>query len=261
MIGVFDSGIGGLTVVKSIMAAFPDYDITFFGDTARTPYGIKNPETIIEHTVNSARFLVNNGARLMVIASNTASSIASEILHKTFGLPVFEVINPTVESAISASPGVRIGIIGTRSTVSSGIYESRIKTRLPTAVTTAAACPLIVPLVEEGWFKRPETAMIVKKYLHPLKVRQIDTLILGCSHYPVLKELIQRKIGRRVRIVDTPAAVTENIKFFLRSHPELDTQMLKTGTHQYYVSGLTPQLNRIAQFMINRYVELRHVKI
>ena len=193
MIGIFDSGIGGLTVVRAIMDELPGYDLVYFGDTARTPYGTKSRQTVIDYSLQNTEFLIKQGAKMIVMACNTASSVATESLKKNFNLPIYEVITPAVRLALEKTQKSVIGVIGTRATINSGIYEKKIKKQNPNARVYSAACPLLVPLVEEGWLKKPETRMIVKKYLHPLKVRQIDTLILGCTHYPILKSIIQQK--------------------------------------------------------------------
>ncbi|MEJ2656501.1 MAG: glutamate racemase [Desulfobacterales bacterium] len=188
MIGIFDSGIGGLTVVRSVMEHLPGYDIVYFGDTARTPYGTKSADTVINYSLENIDFLLQHGAKIVVIACNTASSVASIRVAETFDVPIFEVVTPASEQAVNRSEISVVGIIGTRATVKSGIYEKKIKKMKPEAKVYSVACPLLVPLVEEGWMKKPETMMIIKKYLLPLKVRQIDTLILGCTHYPLLKD-------------------------------------------------------------------------
>ncbi|MBW1747843.1 MAG: glutamate racemase, partial [Deltaproteobacteria bacterium] len=215
MIGIFDSGIGGLTVVKSLMEELPGYNMIYFGDTARTPYGSKSPETVVRYALENTDFLLKQGAKLIVMACNTASSVAADRVAENYDIPIFEVVTPATEQAVKISNTLTIGVIGTRATVKSGIYEHKIMALKPDAKVYSAACPLLVPLVEEGWMKKPETVMIIKKYLHPLKVRQIDTLILGCTHYPLLKDKIQRKIGKRVHIIDSSIAIAENVKFFL----------------------------------------------
>ena len=218
MIGIFDSGIGGLTVVRALMHQLPGYDFVYFGDTARTPYGTKSPDTVIEYALQDTEFLLKKGAKIIVMACNTASSVATERVGDAFRIPIFDVIAPAVERSLAASSNGRIGVVGTRATVDSGIYQRKIEAVRPEAKVFAAACPLLVPLVEEGWLKKPVTAMIVKKYLHPLKVRQIDTLILGCTHYPLLAGVIQRKIGKRVAIIDSSVGVAAAVKSFLSRH-------------------------------------------
>jgi glutamate racemase len=261
MIGIFDSGIGGLTVVKSLMEQLPGYDLIYFGDTARTPYGSKSPETVIRYSLENTDFLLQQGAKIIVMACNTASSVAADPVRETFKVPIFEVVTPAAEISTQASRKLRVGIIGTRATVKSGIYEKKIKAIRPEAKVYSAACPLLVPLVEEGWLKKPETVMIIKKYLHPLKVRQIDTLILGCTHYPLLKDKIQRKIGKRVAVIDSSIAVSEKVKDFLRNHPDVDHRLGKEGEFRLFVSDVTDQFEKIARATLNKKVLLEHVQI
>jgi glutamate racemase len=216
MIGVFDSGIGGLTVVRALLETLPHHSIIYLGDTARTPYGSKSARTIIKYSLNNTRFLLKKGADIIVIACNTASSYAYDAVKARYDIPVFEVIGPGAALAVRLSRRKRIGVIGTRATVASGVYEQRIKQYQPETFVIAAACPLLVPLVEEGWLNKPETRMLVRKYLQPLKNRQIDTLVLGCTHYPVLRPTIQRKIGLRVKLVDSAEAIALQVKDHLR---------------------------------------------
>jgi glutamate racemase len=261
MIGIFDSGIGGLTVVRSLMKQLPDYDIIYFGDTARTPYGSKSPETVVGYALQNTEFLLKQGAKIIVMACNTASSVASDHVTKNFDIPIFEVISPASAKAIENSRNLIVGIIGTRATVKSGIYEKKIKAIKPKAKVYSVACPLLVPLVEEGWIEKPETVMIIKKYLHPLKIRQIDTLILGCTHYPLLMDKIQRKIGKRVTVIDSSIALAENIKDFLDTHPEVDNFLGKKGEFRLFVSDVTDQFEKTAETTLKRKVLLEHIKL
>ena len=261
MIGIFDSGIGGLTVVKALMEHISGYDIIYLGDTARTPYGTKSSETVKKYALENTEFLLNKGAKIIIIACNTASSVATESVTENFDVPIFEVITPAVELSMNTSHKPSIGIIGTRATVKSGIYEKKIKEMNPQARVYSKACPLFVPLVEEGWLNKPETRMIVKKYLHSLKVRQINTLILGCTHYPLLKDIIQKKIGKRVRIIDSSIAVASNVKAFLEKHQEVDDMLSKKGKYTFFVSDVTEQFEKTATTMVKRNINLNHVKI
>ena len=261
MIGIFDSGIGGLTVVRAIMDELPGYDIIYFGDTARTPYGSKSSQTVIDYSVQNTEFLIKQGAKMIVMACNTASSVATDTLKKNFNLPIFEVISPAVSRSLKETKKAVIGVIGTRATINSGIYEKKIKEQNPDARVYSAACPLLVPLVEEGWLTKPETRMIVKKYLHPLKTKQIDTLILGCTHYPILKSIIQHKIGKRVRVISSSTAVAEQIKLFLSSSPEIDQKLSKNGKSEFFVSDLTPQFEKTAKSVIRQHIQLNHVRL
>ena len=261
MIGIFDSGVGGLTVVRAILDKIPGYDIVYFGDTAHTPYGTKSAETVVGYTINNIEFLLSQGARLIVIACNTASSFATPRVLKKFALPIFEVITPAVNQALEASTRLNFGIIGTRATISSGIYEKKILKSRPMARIYSAACPLLVPLVEEGWLKKRETAMIVKKYLQPLKNRQIDTLILGCTHYPLLKNVIQTKIGKRVKLVDSSICISESIKHFLDNNRDIERQLGQNGNLSLFVSDVTDQFKKIAQLTLKTDITFECAKI
>lgn len=261
MIGIFDSGIGGLTTARAVMNVLPDYDIVYFGDTARTPYGSKSRTTVIHYALEDTRFLLQKGAKMIVAACNTASSMATETLKQHFGLPIFEVISPAVVQAVETSAHPRIGIIATRATTQSGIYEKKIRQLNPDAKVYSVAAPLLVPLVEEGWLDRPETRMIVKRYLHPLKTRQIDTLILGCTHYPLLENIIRRKMGKRVTIINSSVVVAENLRTYLQQHPEVDAQLGKNGQAEYFVSDITAQFEKTAHTILKRKCRLHHVAI
>ena len=250
MIGVFDSGIGGLTVVKALMEKLPAQDITYLGDTARTPYGNKSADTIIKYSIKNTQFLLRQGARLIVIACNTASSYAFEAVSEHYHLPVFEVIGPGAQQAVALSRRLRIGVIGTRATIASGGYERAIKKLRPRAKVVASSCPLLVPLVEEGWIHKPETAMIVRKYMHPLKTRQIDTLILGCTHYPVLRKIIQRKIGARVTLVDSAEAIAQRVKAYLEVHPLNEYKDVESRELKIFVTDTAEQFQKTAHLIL-----------
>ena len=261
MIGIFDSGVGGLTVVKAILDKIPGYDIVYFGDIAHTPYGTKSAETVIGYTINNIEFLVRQGAKVIIIACNTASSVASAQVCDQFAFPIFEVITPAVTQALKASANQTFGIIGTRATITSGVYEKKIIKRLPTARIYSIACPLLVPLVEEGWLRKRETAMIVKKYLHPLKTRQIDTLILGCTHYPLLKDVIQRKIGKHVQLIDSSICISKRLKRFLADNRDIDRQLGQNGNLSLFVSDVTDQFKKIAQMTLKTHITFERVRL
>ncbi len=256
MIGIFDSGIGGLTVARALMDHLPGYDIVYFGDTARTPYGSKSSKTVIDYSMEDSEFLIQQGAKIIVMACNSASSVATECITRRFDVPIFEVITPAVEMAAHFKKEQRIGVIGTRATINSGIYERKIKEMDPDAKVYSIACPLLVPLVEEGWLKKPETRMIVKKYLYPLKVRQVTSLILGCTHYPLLKTIIQRKIGKRVNIIDSSLAISGKVKAYLDGHPDLDKVLNKSGMFRLFVSDITEQFEKTARYILKKSVRL-----
>lgn len=259
MIGIFDSGVGGMTVARAVEQRLPQYRMVYFGDVARTPYGSKSRETIVSYARQDTEFLLSQGARLIIVACNTAASVASDVLRREFSEPVFEVITPAVERAVAGSRSGRIGVIGTRATVRSGEYEKKIMAHGPEYRVFSQACPLLVPLVEEGWLNKRETKMIVRRYLHPLKLRQIDTLVLGCTHYPLLKELIQPRIGSRVGIIDSSEAVAESLAAFLETHPDIEAQLARQGENRYYVSDVTEAAVDIARKVFGREVLLEKV--
>ena len=263
MIGVFDSGIGGLTVVRSIMDQLPDEPIVYLGDTARTPYGNKSSDTIIKYSLNNVEFLLRQGADVIVIACNTASSHAYAAISSHYGLPVFEVIGPGAQLAVERSRKMRIGVIGTRATIASGAYVRHIKALCPQASVFAAPSPLLVPLVEEGWQNKPETAMIVRKYLRPMKNRQIDTLILGCTHYPVLRNVIQRKMGANVALVDSAEAVAAKVAQHLRDEGRKCLSHGKAGQCQcrIYVTDIADQFQITARRILQRPLDIEHADI
>ena len=256
MIGVFDSGIGGLTVVRALLERLPAADIVYLGDTARTPYGSKSPETVTRYALEDTQFLIEQGADVIVVACNTVSSVAMESIRAAHRLPVFEVIIPAVRMALEVSLGLRIGVIGTRTTVQSGVYEKRIREYRPGARVFSAACPLLVPLIEEGWLRKPETTRIVKKYLAPLKMHRIDTLILGCTHYPLLKKTIQLKIGRRVAVIDSAAAVAADLQNFLNGPTRSSADAPPGGRLRLFVSDRTDQFEKTARAILGRRVPL-----
>lgn len=247
MIGVFDSGIGGLTVLRALKKELPEYSFIYFGDTARTPYGSKSPETILKYGREDAAALLALGAKMIVIACNTVSAAAALTLRQELGVPVFEVIAPAAASALLATKNKRIGVIGTRSTIGSGAYQKMLSDLSGNTVSvTAEACPLFVPLVEEGWEETPEASAIVKKSLNRIKSEGIDTLILGCTHYPLLRKSIEEEIGSGVTLVDSAGAVALEIKKFLKEDSKTDNILDKTGKLSIFVSDKTSHVSEIA---------------
>lgn len=226
-IGVFDSGLGGLSVLKHFLADLPRHDYLYLGDTARLPYGEKSPDTIYEYSRQGADFLFRRGCRLVVIACNTASSLALRRLQQEY-LPahypdrrLLGVIRPLAESLATLPPGKTIGVIGTKATIASGAYEAEIKKLGLDHKIVAQATPLLVPLIENGWADKPETKMILKKYLHSFKVKQVQALILACTHYPLLYRDFRRLLGKRVYLPDPGEIVSRSLAAYLQRHPEL----------------------------------------
>jgi glutamate racemase len=202
-IGVFDSGIGGLTVVRELRARLPDESIIYFGDTARVPYGAKSPATVARYSEEAAAFLLSRDVKLIVIACNTATAHAFDRLSTTLPVPVIGVIEPGARAAVSASRTGRIGVIGTAGTIRSGAYDLAVRRRLDSARVYAQPCPLFVPLVEEGLCDGEATRIIAREYLEPLREMDVDVLILGCTHYPLLRPLLQDVMGPDVTLVDS----------------------------------------------------------
>lgn len=260
MIGIFDSGVGGMTVVHAVEQALPGYDLVYFGDLARTPYGSKSPETIRRYTQQNIDFLIGKGARLIIIACNSAASVTTEEMLARFELPIFDVINPAVGRVVDlvsqADTKMKVGIIGTRATVKSGIYSRKIEAAVPNCRVIAQECPLLVPLVEEGWLDKRETKMILRRYLQPLRALQVDALVLGCTHYPLLKRLIQPRIGKRVRIIDSSEEVSSSLKQYLASHPSLDATLFRGGENRFYVSDVTEAALATASKIFGRRIDL-----
>jgi glutamate racemase len=216
-IGIFDSGIGGLTVLRELMLRLPQESFIYLGDTARLPYGSKSPETIARYLEQNIAFLKFSGVKAVVVACNSASTALLGRHPDHYTIPVYNVIEPGARKAVTASLQGRIGVLGTKATVLAQSYPRCIHALLPTAFVIQQACPLLVPLVEEGWENDPLTNLIVYRYVHQVVVSGIDTLILGCTHYPVLRESIGRVAGQSITLVDSAAAVGEEIELDLQT--------------------------------------------
>ncbi len=234
-IGVFDSGLGGLTVVKEMLSVLPKENIIYFGDTARVPYGTKSRETIIRYSREIIEVLLKHKVKMVVVACNTASSLALDVLRKECPVPVVGVIDPGARKAALSTNSKKIGIIATHSTVKSGKYGRRIVDFEPQADVTSLPCPLFVPLVEEGWFDHDITFQVAREYLKPLKKKNIDTLILGCTHYPLLTKTIARVMGPKVMLIDSAREVALVVKDILGVQSRLNQQK-KKPQHLYLVS-------------------------
>lgn len=262
MIGIFDSGVGGMTVARAIEQLCPGLPYIYFGDLAHLPYGSKSRDMLIEYSRRNTDFLIRQGARIIVIACNSASSMASRTLRENYPLPIIDVISPAVRRAAEVSTSGRIGLIGTRATVDSGVYTKRLQAIRPDCVIHAHACPLLVPLVEEGWLKRRETRMIVRHYLRPLRDRQIDTLILGCTHYPLLGELIAPRIGKRVHIIDSSIEAALHLKTLLDEDTALRASLHAPGVEsRFYVSDRSSPLQSLAASIFGRAVHLEKIDV
>ncbi len=208
-IGVFDSGIGGLTVVRSLMERLPFESIVYFGDTARVPYGIKSVETINRYALQITEFLLKKNVKLLIVACNTMAAVAYQAIRDISPVPVLEVIEASAKIAASSTRSKAIGVIGTPATINSNAYARAIHLLDREAKVFSQACPLFVPLVEEGWLDHPATRLVAEEYLKPVLVEHIDTLVLGCTHYPLLKPLFQDIVGEGVRLIDSAEAMAE----------------------------------------------------
>jgi glutamate racemase len=218
-IGVFDSGLGGLTVARAIREALPHEDILYLGDTARVPYGTRSARTVMRYARGCADVLVKRGIKLLVVACNTVSAVAIEMLRVELDIPVLGVIEPGARAAVSATRSHKIGVIGTAGTIASGAYPREVAAISSRAEVFGAAAPLLVPLVEEGWLEGDVPRLAIERYLGPLRSHEVDTLVLGCTHYPMLRTLIERVarevLGEETRVVDSAQATAAELREML----------------------------------------------
>lgn len=259
-IGIFDSGVGGLTVVKQIMKELPNEDLVYFGDTARVPYGSKSKDTVTKFSEQIIRFLKTKNVKAIVIACNTVSSNCYESLINTFPeLPIIEVVTPGVESCLATTKNKRVGLIGTVGTVTSGSYEKKLKDADSEIEVYKKACPLFVPLAEEGWVNNEVAKLTAKSYLNELMDKKIDSLILGCTHYPILKACIGEIVGEDVTIVDPAKATALRLKKYIQTHSMNNLQ--EKGTHIFYVSDNNSQFDIICKRVLNEICKAEQVDI
>jgi glutamate racemase len=214
-IGIFDSGIGGLTVLKELVAALPRENTIYLGDTARVPYGIRSPETVTRYSFENTRFLLSQEIKMLVVACNTASAISLEAVQREFPLPVIGVLEPGARAAVRTTRKRKIGIIGTEATVGSGAYEKTIRRLGADIEVYAQACPLFVPLVEEGWIENDVAELVARRYLAPFKDTGIDVLVLGCTHYPLLKKVITGIVGSGITLIDSATETAREVSAVL----------------------------------------------
>ena len=247
-IGIFDSGVGGLTVVKEVINVLPKEDIIYFGDTARVPYGSKSKELVYKFSCQIIKFLKEKNVKSIIIACNTVSSNCYEDLQKQFSnIPIIEVLEPGVSSAIKSTNNRKIGVIGTEATIKSGKYEKKIKEKLLDCQVYSKACPLFVPLAEEGFLEENITLDIVKMYLKDFFKKDIDSLILGCTHYPLLKNSIKKVVGQNVNIVDPAFETALKMKDYLEKNNMANN---KGGKHKFYVSDKNDKFDFICSLVL-----------
>lgn len=250
-IGVFDSGVGGLTVAKEIFNLLPQENVIYLGDTARVPYGTRDNKTINEFSEDLVKFLLKKEVKALVIACNTMSAISYDVIKKLADdIPVVDVIAPTVEHAIDATESNAIGVIGTRATINSNEYVNQIKSKANNIDILQTACPLFVPLVEEGFVGKESTKLIAKSYLEEINKSNIDALILGCTHYPMLKDVLNEVTGDSVKIIDSAFPTAEKLKFVLKEKDLLNLDN-KDPRHEFYVTDNATRSKEIADLFFS----------
>jgi len=256
-LGVFDSGIGGLTVARALFERLPRESVIYFGDTARVPYGPKSPDTVRRYSAEILAYLLRRGVKAVVVACNTSTAHALGALQQQSPVPVVGVIEPGARAAVAATRSGTIGVIGTAGTVASGAYERAITALRPGARVHSRPCPLFVPLVEEGWFEHPAAELIAREYLEPLRHANVDVLVLGCTHYPLLKPLLARVMGPDVRLVDSAEETATVVSGELQ---RLD--LLANGAshdHQFVVSDDEPHFRKVGALFLGE--KLKQVEV
>ncbi|HVO91752.1 MAG TPA: glutamate racemase [Terriglobales bacterium] len=252
-IGVFDSGIGGLTVLHEIMEALPCENTLYLGDTARAPYGTKSVETVLRYSFENCEFLIQKDVKLVVVACNTSTAVALSQLAQQLPVPVIGVIEPGVRAAVKITKNKRVGVIGTEATIQSGAYTRALKVVDPEIEVYSRACPLFVPLVEEGWTDNDVVEMTVKAYLGSLKQSGIDTLILGCTHYPLLKKAIRKYLGSGVRLVDSAEETAREVEARLKKASI--ARKTGRGTHGFFVTDAPDRFVKVGRRFLGEKVE------
>ncbi len=257
MIGIFDSGFGGLTILKQLKKDLGKYDYIYLGDNARAPYGNKSQDSIYNHTIEGVDFLFKKGAELVILACNTASSKALKKIQREW-LPqnypnkrVLGVIVPVIEASLEKNnidpKKKKIGVIGTSVTINSKVFKKELNKINSNLEIYSQACPLLVPLIEEGWIKRKETRMILRYYLKNLKLKKINDLILACTHYPLLQKQIAQIMGKQVKILDTPKIISEKLADYLNRHGDIEKKISKNGELKFYTTDDPKKFRELGQ--------------
>lgn len=245
-IGIFDSGVGGLTVMAAIRRELPQESLLYLGDTARVPYGNRSADTILRYTEECCTFLAQKEVKAIVIACNTASAHVFPYLQHRFHFPLLGVIEPGVKTALEKSRGKNIGVIGTRATIESGIYEKELKHLAPEARVKSVACPLFVPLIEEDWLEKEVTQAVAEEYLSDFATSDVDIIILGCTHYPLLKKVVAKVLGEKISLVDSAEALAQSLKNLLKERNLLVAKGALPST-KIYVTDLNPRFETVAK--------------
>ena len=252
-IGLFDSGIGGLTVLQQIIEKLPRENTVYLGDTARSPYGTKSVETVLRYSFENADFLLQKGVKLVVVACNTSTAVALAALEENLTVPVVGVIEPGARGALKKTRNKRVGVIGTEGTIQSGAYTQALKRLDPKVEVYSRACPLFVPLVEEGWLDNEVVERTVESYLASLKKSGIDTLILGCTHYPLLKKAIRKFMGREVRLVDSAEETADEVSALLQKR-SLEREKGK-GSASFFVTDVPDRFIKVGRRFLGERVD------
>lgn len=285
MIGIFDSGFGGLTIFREIQKTLPDYDYIYLGDSARAPYGGHSPELIYRYTREAVDFLFKRGCQLVIVACNTATAAALRRIQQEYLAEnhperrVLGVIRPVVEKAVHLTKTGRVGVIGTQLTISSNAFVRELEEQFSSAVHVAPhgkhdkkgkpiklqifqqACPLLVPLIEEGWDKKPETRRILRQYLRPLKEEQLDVLVLGCTHYPILIEAIRAVMGPKCLVMNPGDVVAASLKDYLKRHPEMEKRLEKNKKIEFLTTDEVEKFNRLGTRFFQKPVKSNKVSL
>ena len=267
MIGVFDSGFGGLVVLREFLAVLPQYDYLYLGDNARIPYGTRSDRVVIRFTQQAVDYLFRQGCQLIILACHTASAKALRTIQQVY-LPdryperrVLGVLIPTVEEALAASPRKRIGVIGTEGTVNSRSFELELHKLDPTVQVFQQACPLLVPLIEEGEQDWEGTAMILKRYLTPIQQASVDTLILGCTHYSILKGRVAAVMEDSPRLICSGQVTAGKLVDYLQRHPEIEVRLSRGRNRRYLTTDLTPRFQHLASLFMGHPLDSEVVEL
>jgi glutamate racemase len=252
-VGVFDSGIGGLTVLQKIIEALPRENTVYLGDTARAPYGSKSTETVVRYSFENTEFLIEREVKLVVVACNTSTAVALDQLQQNVSVPTIGVIQPGVRRALRSSKNKKIGVIGTEATIQSGAYSKALKAEDPSVEVYTRACPLFVPLAEEGWIDNAVVELTVKAYLASLRQSGIDTLILGCTHYPLLKPVIRKFMGEGVQLVDSAEEIAKEVGALLKA--KALARKKGKGTHSFFVTDAPDRFVKVGARFLGENVE------
>jgi glutamate racemase len=256
MIGVFDSGVGGLTVVKEIFKYLPKYQIIYFGDTARLPYGTKGADFVKQYSSKITQWLLDNDAKVIVIACHTSSSWAGDFLKEEFkNIPIFDMINPALKEVLSKTKNKKIGIIGTPGTIRSNSWKNHLLRLDPSLSIYSRECPLFVPLVEEGWVNKKITKDVVKEYLKYFKDKNIDTLVLACTHYPILEKIIKKEI--KANIINPAESLAKDLKIFLDNNPHIFSEIQKGSSHKFFFSDEPYNLKKISNICLKKEIKVK----